>query len=163
MLNAIQINAKIRRLLMDQLKRSPKLTVLKAARAAAKTVDLPQPVAHQLQRLIRKCESRDEADRKAVKEYLVNDLALRIDASQNEHLLLYSEAYDQETFAFDDDFTYLNESLRNYFETIMDDYPEISYKKAVELAHKANVPGATDLVGMDLQELNELFINSSIG
>ena len=161
--NKVAIDAKVRKLLMEQLKKSPKITVLKAARQAADNEQLPQPVAHQLQLLIRKCESRNEADRKAVKEYLANDLALRVDAEQNQELLLYTEMYDEETYAFPDDFAMLSPSLREYLELLCDEYPEASKGKLVELAAGVGKDGASELLGMDQKQLEELFANSSIG
>ena len=161
--NKTTIDAKVRKLLMDQLKRHPKLTVLKAARQAAKTDDLPQPVAHQLQLLIRKCESRKDEDKRAVKEYLEGDLCLKVDPSQNQELLLYTEAYDEETWDFPDDFAMLNPELRDYLGMLRDEYPEASCGKVVELAAGVEKPGAQELLGMDEKELEELFANSSIG
>ena len=161
--NKVAIDAKVRKLLMEQLKKSPKITVLKAARQAADNEQLPQPVAHQLQLLIRKCESKQDEDRRIVKEYLTNDLCLKVDAEQNQQLLLYTEAYDDETWDFPDDFAILNPELRDYLGMLRDEYPEASYGKVVELAVGVGKPGADDLMGMDQKELEELFVNSSIG
>ena len=164
MLNKVQIDAKIRKLLMNQLTKSPKLTVLKAGKQAlADNEGLEQPIKHQLELLVRKCASKRPEDKRIVKDYLVNDLCLKIDDSQNEHLLLFTEAYDDDTWMFDDDFVMLSPELRDYLGMLCDEYPEASKGRIVELAVGVGKPGAKDLLGMDQKELEELFANSSIG
>ena len=163
MLNKVQIDAKIRRLLMDQLKRSPKLTVLKAGKQAlADNDNLDQPIKHQLELLVRKSASRRPEDKRIVKDYLTNDLCLKVDDSTNDYLVLFTEAYDDDTWMFDDDFAMLSPSLRDYFEEIKNAYPEASHGKVVELAVGVGIPGASELVGLSDNELEEIFANSSI-
>ena len=164
MLNKVQIDAKIRKLLMNQLTKSPKLTVLKAGKLAlADNEGLEQPIKHQLELLVRKCASKRPEDKRIVKDYLTNDLCLKVDDSTNDYLVLFTEAYDDDTWMFDDDFAMLSPSLRDYFEEIKDAYPEASHGKVVELAVGVGIPGAEELLGMNNKELEELFANSSIG
>ncbi len=163
MLNKVKIDAKIRRLLMEQLKKTPKITALKAGKLALKTEGLAQPVKHKLELLVRKCASKRPEDKRAVKDYLTNDLCLKVDDSANDYLVLFTEAYDDETYQFDDDFTLLNPELRDYLGMLCDEYPEASKGKIVELAVGVGKPGAEELLGMNNKELEELFANSSIG
>ena len=163
MLNKIQIDAKIRKLLMNQLTKSPKLTVLKAGKLALKTEGLAQPVKHQLELLVRKSASRRPEDKRIVKEYLTNDLCLKVDDSANDYLVLFTEAYDDETWDFPDDFAMLSPELRDYLGFLCDEYPEVSKGRIVELAVGVGKPGASELLGMNNKELEEIFANSSIG
>ena len=162
--NKTQIDARIRHLLMEQLKKSPKITALKAGKQAlADNKGLAQPVKHQLELLVRKCASKRPEDKRVVKNYLVNDLCLKVDDSTNDYLVLFTEAYDDDTWMFEDDFAMLSPALRDYFEEIKNTYPEVSHGKVVELAVGVGIPGASELVGLSDNDLKELFANSSIG
>ena len=150
-----RIDVKIRALFAELLTEYPKITVCKATDLLLER-DLPQPVKLQLKQI----KIRQENDE--VKDYFNKTLSLPVDSSMNEHLILYNEAYDDETYQFKDDFKMLNKELREWICSARDEYSEASSRKLMELAEKARIPGAGEVLRLEEAEFNELIANSSV-
>ena len=150
-----RIDIKIRALFAQLLTEYPKITVCKATNILLDR-DLPQPVKRQLEQ-IKFLKENDE-----VKDYFNKTLSLPVDSSMNEHLLLYNTAYDDETYQFKDDFKMLNKELCEWLCSARDEYPEASSRKLVELASRARIQGAGEVLRLEEGDFNELIANSSV-
>ena len=150
-----RIDIKIRALFAELLTEYPKITVCKATDLLLEK-DLAEPVKRQLKQI----KIRQENDE--IKDYFNQTLCLKVDDTMNEHLLLYNTAYDPETYQFRDGFTMMNESLREWLCEARESYPEASDRKLVELASRAKISGADEVLRLDDEALAELMANSSI-
>ena len=150
-----RIDIKIRALFAELLTEYPKITVCKATDLLLER-SLPEPVKRQLKQI----KIRQENDE--VKNYFNQTLSLPVNSSMNEHLLLYNTAYDDETYQFRDGFKMMNESLREWLTEARDSYSEASDRKLVELASRARIPGADEVLRLEPDALAELMANSSV-
>ena len=150
-----RIDIKIRALFTELLTEYPKITVCKATDILLER-KLPESVKRQLKQI----KIRQENDE--VKDYFNKTLALPVNDCMNEHLLLYNTAYDDETYQFSDDFKMLNQELREWLTEARDSYSEASDRKLVELASRARIPGADEVLRLDDTALKELMANSSV-
>ena len=150
-----RIDIKIRALFAELLTEYPKITVCKATDILLEK-DLPEPVKRQLKQI----KIRQENDE--VKEYFNKTLCLKVDDTMNEHLILYNTAYDDETYQFRDGFKMMNSELREWLTEARESYAEASDRKLVELASRAKISGADEVLRLGDAELKELIVNSSI-
>ena len=150
-----RIDIKIRALYAQLLTEYPKITVCKATDILLEK-ELPQPVKGQLEQ-IKFLKENDE-----VRDYFNKTLSLPVNDTMNEHLILYNTAYDDETYQFKDDFKMLNKELREWICSARDEYSEASSRKLMELAEKARIPGAGEVLRLEEAEFNELIANSSV-
>ena len=157
--------SKLRALLAMELRRQPNISVKKAVKKILENQgkSLKQPIRYQLDLIWKKLDSGKAEQKQQVLEFLRDELALKVDDEQCQELLLtFSEAYDEETWMFDDNFALLNPELREYLTYIRNQYPEASLAKIVELAYKAGKKGSEELIHYDEDELKLLFLDSSI-
>ena len=150
-----RIDIKIRALFAELLTEYPKITVCKATDILLEK-ELPPPVKRQLEQ-IKFLKENDE-----VKDYFNKTLSLPVNDTMNEHLILYNTAYDDETYQFKDDFKMLNKELREWVSSARDEYPEASSRKLMELAERARIPGAGEVLRLKEAEFSELIANSSV-
>ena len=150
-----RIDIKIRALFAELLTEYPKITVCKATDILLEK-DLAEPVKRQLKQI----KIRQENDE--VKNYFNQTLSLPVNSSMNEHLLLYNTAYHDETYQFRDGFKMVNEPLQEWLTEARESYPEASDRKLVELASRAKISGADEVLRLDGEALTELMANSSI-
>ena len=161
----LRLNNRLRALLAGELRRQPNISVKKAVKQILenKGSSLKQPIRYQLDLIFKKLDSGKKNQKQQVLEFLRDKLALNVnDEMCGELLLTFSEAYDEESFMFDDDFALLNPELREYLTYIRNQYPEASLTKIVELAYKAGKKGSEELIHYDEDELKLLFLDSSI-
>ena len=163
-MDRLKIDARVRALLAEQLKKQPKVSVKKAVKTilADETSAKAEPVRYQLELIAKKADSRHPSDRADLADYLKGTLALPVVDEENQELLLYSEAYDEVTFSEADDFVFLNDDLRNYFIEVRDTHRDISNRKLVDIASKLGKPGASELTYLSDEELASVFADSSI-
>ena len=150
-----RIDVKIRALFAELLTEYPKITVCKATNILLEK-ELAPPVRRQLEQI----KIRQENDE--VKDYFNKTLSLPVNDSMNEHLILYNTAYDDETYQFRDGFKMMNTELREWLCEARDSYSEASDRKLVELASRAKIPGAGEVLRLDDTALKELMANSSV-
>lgn len=150
-----RIDIKIRALFAELLTEYPKITVCKATNLLL-AQDLPQPVKQQLERIKFLKENNE------VKDYFNKTLSLPVNDTMNQHLLLYNTAYHDETYQFRDGFTMMNSELYEWLCEARDSYSEASDRKLVELAFRARIPGADELLRLDDTALSALMANSSV-